>query len=393
MILSVFLLGLAPTAPAQEPKNIGPKEVLLEGCRRCDFTGVVACNKHPKELGAMEHEVEFCTVAAQCKTCQGALFTACAKCDGGPQTELMVARRASIAEWFGRPHDLENFLEKSLLRIETPHLRLAGDVKELREGKKGVSGHLFMHHVARDGELVAKKIAEHFQVKPKDYRSPMRLWFWNEAATHRKVMLHFLGSGSAGDFKWLGKHPRFSAHCGDNTFKFDASSLHSLGVHNVGHMLISNLFVEMWIGDMQGGWFDSGSAHWYEEFVFKRVQNHCIDEIVHALDYHKGIWRSALRDKMSKEDEAVAVLPSLLRKLTGTMMPVEHAQAWSFYDWLVHNHTDTLAPILKGLKRNIPERELFPKYLDMNLRQAEVAWRLWVQETYPKKEPRRKKGR
>ena len=383
--MNTFGLCLAVVAMLQTPDP----SLVPEGCRRCNFTGVIACKEHPKELGELESKVEFCSVAAQCEECSGSLLTACTKCEGGPKTNAMLKRREAIAERILQPRALESFLGTSLIRIETTHLRVTGDVAEVREKKKRVSGHVFLHGVARDGEIVAELIDEHFRAKQKHYRSPMRLSFWESLETHAKVTGHFLGSGSTGDFKWLGKDPRFSVHCGDETFGFDAVNLHTLGVHNIAHMLISNVFTEMWVGDMGGGWFDSGSAHWYEEFVFKKVRHHCIDEISYGASYENGLWRAALRKQLSRDD-GEAILPSLARKLTGSMTPLEHALSWSFYDWLVHHHMTKLAPILQGLKKRTPERELFAEYLGMDFRQTEEAWRAWVKETYPKKEPRRR---
>ena len=384
-MVGAFLLSLVPFF-WQDIDSVS----ILEGCRKCDFRGVVVCKNHPKELVEMESQVEFCSVAAQCEDCFGSFLLACAKCEGGPKTDSMLKRREVIAQHAQEASALEKFLESSLIRVQTAHIHVSGNLEEVRNKKKRISGHAFMHHVARDGERVATLVNAHFGAKPKHYRSPMFLWFWEDLETHRNVIGHFLGSGTAGDFKWLGKDPRFSVHCGDETFGFDAVTLHTLGVHNVGHMLVSNLFTEVWIGDMGGGWFDSGSAHWYEEAVFQKVRHHCIDEIAYSANYSNGLWRAALRKHLARNDDSV-ILPSLVRKLTGSMSALEHALSWSFYDWLVNQHPSKLAPILKGLKKRTPERDLFSEYLEMNFRQTEEAWRDWVGENYPKKEPSRRR--
>ena len=385
MLLPMLLLNLSLWATPQQAD-----ETALEGCRRCDHRGVVDCKSHKGELFELEQQIDFCSVAAACPDCAGALLVPCSRCDGGPETAIMVKRRAEVAKWAQKPHHLEIYLERELTHMETQHLVLVSDVEKLRDGKKKITGHILLHRVARDGEQSAQLLDRHFSVSKKYYRSRMMLWFWNDQKSHQKVMEHFLGSGSAGDFKWLGKNPRFSVNCDDNNFQLQAPGLHSLGVHNAIHMLISNMHSEIWIGDMGGGWFDSGAAHWYEEKIFNRVGNYCIDELTFEADYAKGLWRAALRKYLDAPIDA-AILPQLLRQQTGAMMPRDHALAWSFWDWLVSNHPTTLSPILKGLKKREAERDLFKLHLKMNLRQAEDAWRKWVHETYPRKEPKRRK--
>lgn len=381
-----MLVALLPLCLLLTPQQ----EKQLEGCRRCDERGVVECKRHRGELLELEAQVDFCSTAARCRDCAGALLLPCSRCDGGPDTAGMLARRDEIATWLKQEHQLEKFLGKQLVYMETAHLQLASDVEELRDGKKKISGHVLLHRVARDAEQSAELIDRHFGATSKDYRARMMLWFWGSQQTHRQVMENFLGSGSAGDFKWLGRDPRFSVNCKDSSFQLRAPTLHSLGVHNAAHMLISNLFSEIWIGDMGGGWFDSGSAHWYEEKIFNRVDNYCIDELDFIATWKNGEWRAALRKYLSRPGED-AILPRLLRQQTGAMMPRDHALAWSFWDWLATNHTTTLAPILKGLKLRRPERELFAEHLKMDVRQAETAWIEWVTATYPKKEPKRKR--
>ncbi|MCH2112344.1 MAG: hypothetical protein MK213_05750, partial [Planctomycetes bacterium] len=214
MTLLPFFLTLALV-----PQEV---ELPLPGCKRCDFSGVVECKKHPKDLLAMEAEVLFCSIAAECKSCAGALRVDCTRCDGGPDSQAVEDRRKEVQAWLEKPRALDDFLGVPIPRLETEYLMVEGDVEVLRESKKKVTGHELLHRVARDGEKVCAMVAGHFGAKRKDYRSPLKLWFWEKAETHRKVMGHFLGSGSAGDFKWLGKEPRFSVHCADSTFQSDA---------------------------------------------------------------------------------------------------------------------------------------------------------------------------
>ena len=408
VLMLVTLLAWTPLAAAQEPGNAGPaaqepgnggpaaqepgaggpaaQEPAPPGCRRCQYRGVVDCKLHDEELRALEPTV-LCSEAAACPQCAGALVVDCERCDGGPESAAMLARRAELAAWAAQQHEVEVFLGRRLQRIDTLHLELVASIDTLwlpGRKTKPVDGHHFLHCVARDGERAAALIAGHYGAQREDYRAAMRLWYWQEMADHKRIMADFLGSASTGDFKTLGRTPLFSVCTADQVFKDDAVSLHTLAVHNIAHMLLSNLTREEWIGDLGAGWFDAGAAHWYEEAIFGRHRHYCVTEAPYPFNWNDGLWRAELRKLLDKEQ--ASILPALVRKQTGELMDHEHAKAWSFYDWLVANHPQALAPMLLGLKDRQPARELFAEHLGMSVPDAETAWRSWVVSTYPKKE-------
>src|SRR5262245_3452400 len=66
-------------------------------CRACGGTGLVACAKCGKDRCALEHEVLFCSIAAQCKVCGGTKLELC-KCKQKPAVDL-EAKRAALRAW------------------------------------------------------------------------------------------------------------------------------------------------------------------------------------------------------------------------------------------------------------------------------------------------------
>lgn len=369
---------LAPAAAQEQPE--------LKGCKQCKERGVLDCKRHDEDLRALEAE-SYCSEAAACPDCGGALVVDCPKCPGGPDSAPAEARRAELAAWFAAagPHPAAEALGRPVLRVETAHLRLAAEIDALRDGKKKVSGHAFLHHLARDGERAAAMLAEQYHVeRDRDYRAPMRLWFWQRMDAHTLLMREVLKSGSTGDFKLLGRKPVFSVCTSDPVFEDDYLRLLTLGVHNLVHMLQSNVWDEEWIGDQGAGWFDSGAAHWIEERIYGRVRHYCIEEAGEVPDWESGIWRAAVRAILAKRD--AAILPALTRKQTGEMMPEEHALAWSFYDWIAATRPEALEPLLRALKRRVPAREALAEHAGADLLAAEQAWRAWVAETYPARE-------
>lgn len=366
---------------------IAQAEAELAGCRSCKQRGVLDCARHDEELRALEAEV-FCSEAAACPDCAGALRVDCAKCPGGPENAAMEARRAELAAWLAAgTHAAEQALGRPVLRVEAPHAHYAAEIAALKDGKKKVDGHRFLHHLARDGEIAARLLAEHYGLdRERDYRAPMRLWFWQELPTHATLMREVLKSGSTGDFKLLGRKPVFSVCTSDEVFEDDYWRLLTLGTHNLVHMLQSNVWDEEWIGDQGGGWFDSGAAHWIEEKIYGRVRHYCIEEAGQPPDWEGGVWRAAVRAWLGKRE--AAVLPALVKKQTGEMMPEEHALAWSFYDWIAATRPQALAPLLRALKQRTPAREALPAHAGVDLVAAEREWRTWVADTYPAREKR-----
>ena len=355
-----------------------------DGCRRCEFRGVVECESHDDELRELEATV-YCNVAAACEPCGGALLVDCEHCEGGPENAAMEARRAELQAWAAQQHPLEAELDLDLLRIEDERFEFAGWVRKLKRGRKSVDGHTFFHHVARDCAKAEVLIREHYGVDPaEDYRARMRLWFWQLREDHARVMEEHLHSGSTGDYKLLGKDPIFSVCTADEIFGDDYDTLRALGVHNAAHMLTSNLYEEVWIGLDGAGWFDAGLAHWYEQTVIGRHRHYCVEEAHGGWKWDEPLWRAETRKYLSRNRDRL--LPELIGQQTGELPDWGHAMSCSVYDWLVETRPSSLKPILIGLKQRVPARELFRDHVGLDLFAAEDAWRAWVQETYPRRE-------
>lgn len=361
-----------------------------DGCRRCDHRGVVACPEHKPELLELESHVQFCSLAAACEACHGALIVDCERCDSGPDSHLISERQAAVAEWLAGDR-MSAFLERPVPHVETERFQLVVDTGTLKDGKKKVDAHKIMHLVADDVEAVSALVAEQYGIGPKDYFSKMRMWIWKDPADHRAVMKEFLLSTSTGDFKLLGKDPVFSVWT-EKPFG-TVPGVRRLFTHNAAHMLLSNLYKMLWTGDTGGGFFDAGAGHWYEYKLHGRSVNYCIEEATVPLDYNGGLWRAPIRKRLAKDD--TRQLPRLLPLNTGAMELPDQALCWSLYDWLVAVHPDKLAPIQRALKDKRPGRDVLEEVLGQNVLRIEEAWREWVDATYPLKgdKPRAPKKR
>jgi hypothetical protein len=360
-------------------------------CPDCLHQGVLPCNSHTEvtlaeEERTPENGLEFCSWFAACEDCRGTGFVDCQRCTDGERTAEIEKRAAEVAAWM-RPNPLETALGRSVGRVQTKHHEIVVEVPVLPEGKKKVKAHALAHRLAGDLEHVATRIAAHYSMTAEDYRARMRMWIWDDLASHRLAMEKFLGTITEGDFKMLGRDPVFSVWDEPNLFD-TVPGVRALFAHNTAHMLLSNAFEPTWVGDIGGGWFDAGLGHWYEYELFGRTLNYCLEESTLNENYENGQWRAAVRKRLEREKEPL--IPALLAKRTGQMSAAEHALCWSFYDWILAAHPGKVRPILAGLKKKVPARQVFTEHLAKDVFALEPDWRAWVAATYPVKgdEPR-----
>lgn len=378
-LLIALLAAAAPLPQAEEPDG---------GCRACDMQGVRACKKHPAELAPFEAEVRFCSAAARCAECSGALTVDCGKCDDGPASPGQEKRRLSCERWLAAGSDPEKLFARPLLRIETEHFEIIIDA-ELKEGSKTYDSHVFGHYLARELEAMAKVMDEHYGATAGTYAGRTRIWYWSDPEDHARVNREIFGRNVDNAMKFYGPKPASSSWTGDTGLENKALNVAMNAVHVASHLMMSAMFRAEWLNDKKAGWFDEGAGHWYEDMRFQRTATYCMDEANSDLDWEGGRWRVAIKNWLRKKPDAI--LPGLLSKLSGTLWPEEHGLAWSLYDWMVAEHRAQLKPFLLGFKDGKDARDLFREHLGLTVPQAEEAWRAWVEKTYPERDPKARK--
>jgi hypothetical protein len=385
LLVLLAALGLAALAPAL---CAAPRAQL--SCPNCLHKGVLPCKLHlevppEEEQPTPENPIVYCSWAAACPECEGTLWVDCPRCDSGEMTKQIDERHRLIRTWLDSSQ-LTKKLGRAVPRLDTNRFALALDVVDLPGGdektKKKMSAHTIAHLLARDLEWTAARVAEHFQMTEQDYRAKMRMWLWPTLETHQKAQELFQGTLTTGDFKLLGRDPVFSVWIDPPNFD-TVQKVRALFVHNAAHMLLSNAFRPDWIGDIGGGFLDSGIGHWYEYLRFGRTVNYCVEEASGAMNYEGGRWRAPVRRVLEKEKDPF--LPGLIQKRTGQLAAQEHALCWSFYDYLLATHPGVVRKLVIDLKQKKPAREVLAEHLGTDLFATEDAWRAWVSDTYPLK--------
>ncbi len=383
MFAAFFFVAATLLAPQVDEDKVGT------GCDYCKNRGVEACDSHDKHLLPLEEQVLFCSVAAACEDCSGALLIDCKRCSGGPDNILIDRKLGRYEGFLSSPAEPEKLFERSLTRIVTKHYDIIIDVEKLKDGSRKLNSHQIAHIMATELEKAAELLNDHFGVKPHHSSRRTRIWYWDDIKNHKRVNLDILEQNSTMSFSLYGVSPATSAWTGEKGLDSKAMNVVSNAVHKGTHLRLSNLYQVEWIGNKKAGWFDVGAAHWYEDALFKRVSTYCIDEANNDLDYEGGKWRVAMRKYLMKHKEGL--LPDLLAQITGTLREEQHAVAWCLYDWVATVHPEALKPLLLGYKDREESRNLFREHLGMSVLDVEREWRAWVAATYPVKDPKPRK--
>jgi hypothetical protein len=384
-MFATYVLVAAASLSAQVPDN-----PIGHGCEYCENRGTEICENHDKDLLPLEEQVLYCSVSAACKKCAGALLVDCVRCNGGPDNILLESRLLRYERFAASPAAPEKLFDRPLTRIITEHYDILIDIDTVKDGTRKLNAHELAHAMAIELEAAAALLNEHFGAKPQDCSKRTRIWYWANPKDHKRVNLEILEQNSDMGFSLYGVNPATSACTAAKGLDSKALNIVSNAVHKGTHLRFSNLFRVEWIGNKKAGWFDVGAAHWYEDKVFQRVSTYCIDEANNDLDYEGGRWHVAMRRYLLKHKEGL--LPDLLAQISGTLKEEQHAVAWCLYDWVATVHPKALKPLLMGYKDRKESRDLFRDFLGMSVLEAEQAWRIWVAETYPIKDPKPRKN-
>lgn len=357
-------------------------------CRVCDGAGSQPCSKHGKELGPeADPLVRFCSVAAGCKSCSGALAVACRQCrDSGAEAALQ-ARRKLVAEWLEkrRQHADDAVGHRTLLHLETEHCDLVSGLGALQVGKQKLDPHAVLHLYGQRIEALCADFRTLFELTEADMPGRLRVYLFRQQKDHGVIGPRETGLGNAGStgLKQMGPAFVYSMWQDPRSVAAD-EALHRNVVHNVTHLLLSQALPVQWIGNRKHGWLDEGLAHWFEDRTNGKCTNYCYEEVltVPGAGWKNGVWRPHVR-KLLESGE----LPSfahLSTRNTDQLTFEEHAAAFAWVDHLITAHGGArLRDLVRALKAGQPTREALQAVYGHNPLTIEAPFHAWIREHYP----------
>ena len=211
----------------------------------------------------------------------------------------------------------------------------------------------------------------------------------------------------ADEFDRFALHPNGLMRARHNRSKIDRTDAFHLTLHlNDGRMwddraVYSNLAHGLAHNFLRGlehddhpipTWFEVGLAHHMERELSHVANSFCLNPEAFEQGYALGDWNGAVRDLLRKR-KAPFLEPLALKEHETEFAFEDHLIAWSMTRYLVHEHPEAYAGILKHMKgltdgkRDIgivqlrtAHQDAFAKHLDMTYSEFDKAWSKWAKK-------------
>lgn len=377
--LAVMLLPIA-FAVGQEAPRVP--------CKNCDSTGAHDCTKHGKGMLEKEQAVTFCSVAAECKACGGALRVDCKVCrNAAVEADIDRARKAA-AEWLAeRRKSLDEITRNQpLLHLKTAHVDLCFSIRPLTIGRDKVDTHPLMHIYGDRIEAARQLFLDTLELKDQDIPARLQIYMFRDQQDHTLIGPRVTGMGGGGPStgtKLMGAEAVYSMWH-DLRSMPDDEALHRTIVHNVTHLLLSNMMPSQWLGNRKQGWLDAGLAHWFEDKVTGKCTTFCYEEVamLPGAGFKGGRWRVPVRKMVEAGKQKNFAELSLLN--TDQLSFEDHAVAFAFVDFLITAHGGAkLRDLIRLIKGETPTRDALQKVYGLNPLAIDGVFQEWVKATYP----------
>ncbi len=378
-------LLLAATVPGQSQSPAT--------CRKCLTAGALPCARHGRLL-AREQEAAgclHCSVAVECKACSGALRVDCPQCDGGAITTELERRQQLGRDWLAaRKKTIDAVAAREpFLHFHSAHFELAFALKPATVGTEKLDTHARMHVFGERLEALRALFAKTLELSDADLPNGMLVVMSEDAADHGILGPRLTGLGTANSvgLKLMGPEYVYSMW-NDKRSMPDDEAVHRNLVHNVTHLLLSQMQPAMFLG-RRHGWLDEGIAHWFEDAITGKCTNFCFEEILlqSPATFRGGRWRPVVR-KAIDEGKAVA-FATIAAKATDQLVYLEHAFAFAFVDFLLQAHGGgKLRDFLRLVKGGQEARDALPKVYGLTPLSFDGAFSAWIEKNYSLQAPR-----
>ena len=356
-------------------------------CRACANHGSQPCTKHGKQLGPEgDPLVRLCSVAAECKACGGALGVDCKQCQNTAVEEALRARQQLVHDWLEqRRKSVDAAIGHPVMHLETTHVDLAFGLRALTVGKTKVEPHALMHLYAQRIEALRDSFRTTLELTEEDLPGRLRVYMFHDNKDHGVIGPRETGLGSARSIGLKQRGPQFvySMWQDPRSVAGDEALLRNI-VHNVTHLLLSQMSTVMWIGNRKHGWVDEGLAHWFEDRVDGRCTNYCYEEVLTmpGAGWKNGVWRPPVRKLL--EDGALPSFAQLATRNTDQLVFEEHAAAFAYVDFLLSSQGGArFRDLIRALKAGTETRDALQAIYKWNPLTIEEPFRAWIREHYP----------
>lgn len=380
-MLTRMLLGAALCLP-----GIG-QDAPAVPCDHCAGRGEFDCKKHGKLL-EREQVVVCCTEAADCKVCAGALTIDCRICNNKAIQDAAEARKELAQKWIAEQRKLidEVTRGKGILHLRTEHLDLTFSIRPQTVERRKIDTHELMHLYAERIEALRAKFMELFELTERDFSTRLRVMLFAEAEDHKIAGPRLAGGGGGVSQKLMGTEAVLSAYHNRNTLP-GHEGLDRMVIHNVTHLLLSNMQPSYWIGNRKHGWVDEGVAHWFEDLLTGKCLNFCYEEVAltAGAGFKGGRWRVPIRRIV--EAGELTPFATLAQKNTDQLGWQDHAQVFAYVDFLLAKYGGkAFADLVRALKRGTETRDALQQAFNLSILAFDDEFTTWVKATYPLQE-------
>lgn len=376
LLLSLFAFA-APGAAQSSPVT----------CKRCQGVGSLPCTRHGR-LYDRELEVagcRHCSAAAECKSCGGALRLDCPQCEAPAETGELQRRQQLARDWLARRRKAIDALtaREPFQHYASNWYELAFALKPATVGTEKIDQHGRMHAYGERLEALRALFARTLELTDADLPDRMVVVMSEDAADHAILEPRLTGLGTANSIglKLMGPEYVYSMWS-DKRSMPDDEAVHRNLVHNVTHLLLSQMRPALFLG-RKHGWLDEGIAHWFEDRISGKCTNFCFEEILlqSPASFRGGKWRPVVR-KAVDEGRAPS-FAALSGRSTDQLDYLEHAFAFAFVDFLLQGYGGAkFRDFLRRIKADVAARDALSQIYGLSALSFDGAFAAWIKEHY-----------
>lgn len=362
------------------------QDTVHVSCKNCDGKGAHDCTKHKGFLDK-EHEVEFCSVATDCKVCGGSLLVDCKVCKNEAVERAIEAKKQAAAAWLGERRKTidEQTRNMPLLYLKSAHVDLCFAIRPLTVGKDKLDTHTLMHLYMQRIEALRQLFLDTFELRDQDLPGRLQIYMFRDQQDHTLIgpRVTGMGGGASTGTKLMGLESVYSMWH-DLRSMADDTALYRNIVHHVTHLLLSNMLPSQWLGNRKQGWLDAGLAHWFEDKVTGKCANFCYEEValMPGAGFKGGRWRVPVR-KLVEAGKAKG-FAELSTLNTDQLSFEDHAVSFAFVDFLISSYGGAkFRDLMRLIKQPLPTRDALQKVYGQNPLSIDGVFQEWVKATYP----------